>query len=71
MGEREAEARAAQEEVSRLRQEGQDKAGQEEALRHQMTEKEERTKKAMIAARQKIRQVIGEPTKTHTSACKY
>ncbi|KAL2089461.1 hypothetical protein ACEWY4_014149 [Coilia grayii] len=60
VGEREAEVRAAQEEVARLRQEVQDKTGQEEALRHQMTEKEERTKKAMIAARQKIRQVIGE-----------
>ena len=45
----------------------QDKTAQEEALRHQMTEKEERTKKAIMGARQKIRQVIGEATQnTHT-----
>merc|ERR1719354_646345 len=60
VGEREAEARASQEEVTRLKQEVQEKSSQEEALRHQMTEKEERTKKTMIAARTKIRQVIGE-----------
>ncbi|XP_063057948.1 translocated promoter region b, nuclear basket protein isoform X2 [Engraulis encrasicolus] len=60
VGEREAEARTAQEEVTRLRQEVQEKSSQEEALRNQMAEKEERTKKTMIAARQKIRQVIGE-----------
>ncbi|XP_012694986.2 translocated promoter region b, nuclear basket protein isoform X3 [Clupea harengus] len=59
-GERETEARTAQEELTRLRQEVQDKTAQEEALRHQMTEKEERTKKAIMGARQKIRQVIGE-----------
>ncbi|XP_062412025.1 translocated promoter region b, nuclear basket protein [Sardina pilchardus] len=60
VGEREAETRTAQEELTRLRQEVQEKSSQEEALRHQATEKEERTKKTMIAARQKIRQVIGE-----------
>lgn len=62
VGEREAEARTTQEELTRLRQEVQEKSSQEETLRHQMAEKEERTKKAMIAARQKIRQVIGEVT---------
>lgn len=49
-----------QTELNRLRQELQDKASQEETLRQQMAEKEEKTKKALVYARQKIAQVTGE-----------
>ena len=65
-GEREAEVRAAQEqasrtqaELARLRQELQDKASQEEALRQQMADKEEKTRKAFVGAKQKIHQLMG------------
>lgn len=65
--ERETEGRNAQEqssrlqtELTRLRQELQDKASQEEMLRQQMTEKEEKTRKAFVMAKQKISQLIGE-----------
>lgn len=65
--ERETEVRNAQEqssrlqtELTRLRQELQDKASQEETLRQQMTEKEEKTRKAIVYAKQKISQLMGE-----------
>lgn len=65
--ERETEVRNAQEqstglqtELTRLRQELQDKASQEDTLRQQMTEKEEKTRKAIVYAKQKINQLMGE-----------
>uniref|UniRef100_A0A672QC02 Nucleoprotein TPR n=1 Tax=Sinocyclocheilus grahami TaxID=75366 RepID=A0A672QC02_SINGR len=61
VGDREAEARSAQEqasrlqaELTRLRQELQEKSSQEDRLKQQLTEKEERTKKAIVMAKQKI-----------------
>ncbi|XP_067273803.1 translocated promoter region b, nuclear basket protein isoform X2 [Pseudorasbora parva] len=64
VGEREAEARSAQEqasrlqgELTRLRQELQEKSSQEERLKQQLTDKEERTKKAIVMAKQKISQL--------------
>lgn len=67
VGEREMEARSAQEqasrlqaELTRLRQELQEKSSQEERLKQQLTEKEERTKKAILMAKQKISQLTGE-----------
>uniref|UniRef100_A0AAR2JC13 Nucleoprotein TPR n=1 Tax=Pygocentrus nattereri TaxID=42514 RepID=A0AAR2JC13_PYGNA len=67
VGEREVEARSAQEqasrlqaELTRLRQELQDKSSQEEQLRQQLAEKEERTRKAFMGAKQKINQLVGE-----------
>lgn len=64
--ERETEGRNVQEqssrlqtELNRLRQELQDKVSQEETLRQQMTEKEEKTRKAFVIAKQKINQLIG------------
>ncbi|KAF4099651.1 translocated promoter region b, nuclear basket protein isoform X2 [Onychostoma macrolepis] len=66
VGERETEARNAQEqasrlqaELTRLRQELQEKSSQEERLKQQLTEKEERTKKAIVMAKQKISQLTG------------
>lgn len=65
--ERETEVRNTQEqstrlqtELTRLRQELQDKASQEETLRQQMTEKEEKTRKAIVYAKQKISQLMSE-----------
>uniref|UniRef100_A0A8D0A405 Nucleoprotein TPR n=1 Tax=Sander lucioperca TaxID=283035 RepID=A0A8D0A405_SANLU len=46
-----------QAELTRLRQELQDKASQEDTLRQQMTEKEEKTRKAIVYAKQKINQL--------------
>lgn len=67
VSERETEVRNAQEqssklqtELNRLRQELQDKASQEEAMRQQVTEKEEKTRKAFVMAKQKIGHLIGE-----------
>ncbi|XP_040895919.1 translocated promoter region b, nuclear basket protein isoform X2 [Toxotes jaculatrix] len=64
--ERETEARNVQEqssrlqtELTRLRQELQEKASQEDTLRQQMADKEERTKKAIVYAKQKINQLMG------------
>ncbi|XP_029285243.1 translocated promoter region b, nuclear basket protein [Cottoperca gobio] len=63
--ERETEGRNAQEqssrlqtELARLRQELQDKSSQEETLRQQMTEKEDKTRKAIVYAKQKINQLM-------------
>lgn len=67
VAERETEGRSAQEqssrlqaELSRLRQELQDKASQEDTLRQQMADKEEKTRKAIVCAKQKIGQLMGE-----------
>ncbi|XP_023149698.2 translocated promoter region b, nuclear basket protein isoform X2 [Amphiprion ocellaris] len=64
--EREAEVRNAQEqtsrvqaELNRLRQELQDKSSQEDTLRQQMAEKEEKTRKTLVNAKQKLNQLIG------------
>ncbi|CAJ1060960.1 translocated promoter region b%2C nuclear basket protein isoform X7 [Xyrichtys novacula] len=64
--ERETEARNAQEqssrqqaELTRVRQELQERASQEDTLRQQLTEKEEKTKKTFILAKQKISQLMG------------
>uniref|UniRef100_A0A667W9N7 Nucleoprotein TPR n=1 Tax=Myripristis murdjan TaxID=586833 RepID=A0A667W9N7_9TELE len=61
IGERDTEIRNAQEqssrlqaELSRLRQELQDKASQEETRRQQLADKEEKTRKAFMGAKQKI-----------------
>uniref|UniRef100_A0A8C7GSD5 Nucleoprotein TPR n=1 Tax=Oncorhynchus kisutch TaxID=8019 RepID=A0A8C7GSD5_ONCKI len=66
VAEREAEVRGTQEqasglqtELTRLRQELQEKASQEDTLRQQMSEKEEKTRKALVGAKQKINQLIG------------
>ncbi|KAM6963006.1 translocated promoter region b, nuclear basket protein [Aplochiton taeniatus] len=48
-----------QAEVMRLRQELQDKASQEDMLRQQMADKEEKTRKAFLGAKQKINQLMG------------
>ncbi|XP_041791081.1 translocated promoter region b, nuclear basket protein [Chelmon rostratus] len=70
VAERETEGRNAHEqssrlqtELTRLKQELQDKASQEDTLRQQMTEKEEKTRKAIVCAKQKISQLIA--TKNH------
>jgi len=60
VGEREAEVARLQAELARLRQELQDKATQEDALRQQMSDKEEKTRKAIVGAKQKINQLMGE-----------
>ncbi|XP_071342326.1 translocated promoter region b, nuclear basket protein isoform X2 [Trachinotus anak] len=64
--ERETEVRNAQEqssrlqtELTRLRQELQDKTSQEDTLRQQMADKEEKTRKAIVYAKQKISQLMG------------
>ncbi|XP_056131900.1 translocated promoter region b, nuclear basket protein [Lampris incognitus] len=64
VGERDAEVRGAQEqssrlqvELARLRQELLDKASQEESLRQQMADKEDKTRKAFVGAKQKINQL--------------
>nr|XP_046209013.1 nucleoprotein TPR-like isoform X3 [Oncorhynchus gorbuscha] len=66
VAEREAEVRGTQEqasglqtELTKLRQELQEKASQEDTLRQQMSEKEEKTRKALVGAKQKINQLIG------------
>ncbi|XP_060686286.1 translocated promoter region b, nuclear basket protein isoform X2 [Hemiscyllium ocellatum] len=46
-------------ELARLRQELQDKGNLEEQLRQQIVEKEEKTKKAILVAKQKITQLAG------------
>ncbi|KAB1258624.1 Nucleoprotein TPR [Camelus dromedarius] len=66
LSEKEAEARTLQEqtvqlqsELSRLRQDLQDRTTQEEQLRQQITEKEEKTRKAIVAAKSKIAHLAG------------
>lgn len=49
-----------QSELSRLRQDLQDRATQEEQLRQQITEKEEKTRKAIVAAKSKIAHLAGK-----------
>ncbi|XP_058234959.1 translocated promoter region b, nuclear basket protein isoform X2 [Hemibagrus wyckioides] len=65
VGERETETRNAQEQVShlqgeltRLRQELVEKSAQEDRLRQQLAEKEERTRKAILGAKQKINHLV-------------
>ncbi|XP_068174893.1 translocated promoter region b, nuclear basket protein isoform X2 [Antennarius striatus] len=57
--ERETEGRNAQEESSRLQTELQEKTSEVDSLRQQMTEKEEKTRKTLVMAKQKINQLIG------------
>uniref|UniRef100_A0A2K6L0G8 Nucleoprotein TPR n=1 Tax=Rhinopithecus bieti TaxID=61621 RepID=A0A2K6L0G8_RHIBE len=66
LSEKETEARNLQEqsvqlqsELSRLRQDLQDRTTQEEQLRQQITEKEEKTRKAIVAAKSKIAHLAG------------
>ncbi|KAM6219193.1 nucleoprotein TPR isoform 2-T2 [Rhynchocyon petersi] len=66
LSEKEMEARNLQEqtvqlqsELSRLRQDLQDRTTQEEQLRQQITEKEEKTRKAIVAAKSKIAHLAG------------
>ncbi|KAM7409722.1 hypothetical protein PAMA_001286 [Pampus argenteus] len=66
VAERETEVRNAQEqtsrlqtELTRLRQELQDKTSQEDTLRQQMADKEDKTRKAIVYAKQKISQLMG------------
>lgn len=70
-GEREAEVRSLQEqltqiqpELTRLRTELQEKSIQEDQLRQQVAEKEEKTKKAILVAKQRLNQLNSE-CKTH------
>ena len=53
------QASRTQAELGRLRQELQDKASQEDTLRQQMADKEEKTRKAFVGAKQKIHQLMG------------
>ncbi|XP_055962594.1 nucleoprotein TPR [Sorex fumeus] len=66
LSEQEAELRGAQEqagqlqaELGRLRQELQERGAQEEQLRQQIAEKEEKTRKAIVAAKSKIAHLAG------------
>lgn len=72
VSERETEIRNSQEqssklqtELNRLRQELQEKTSQEEAKRQQMSEKEEKTIKAFLVAKQKISQLMGKTVPPH------
>lgn len=67
LSEKEVEARSLQEqtlelqsELARLRQDLQDRTTQEEQLRQQITEKEEKTRKAIVAAKSKIAHLAGK-----------
>ncbi|XP_007667180.1 nucleoprotein TPR isoform X1 [Ornithorhynchus anatinus] len=66
LSEKESEAKGLQEqitqlqsELSRLHQDLQDRTALEEQLRQQITEKEEKTRKALVAAKQKIAHIAG------------
>ncbi|XP_051854727.1 nucleoprotein TPR isoform X2 [Antechinus flavipes] len=66
VSEKEAEARSLQEqitqlqsELSRLHQDLQDRTTQEEQLRQHMTEKEDKTRKALVAAKAKLAHLAG------------
>ncbi|XP_062990920.1 nucleoprotein TPR isoform X2 [Elgaria multicarinata webbii] len=66
LGEKDTEVKNLQEqvahlqsEVSRLHQDLQEKTSQEEQLRQQVAEKEEKTKKTLLAAKQRIHQLTG------------
>uniref|UniRef100_A0A8C3ADA7 Nucleoprotein TPR n=1 Tax=Cyclopterus lumpus TaxID=8103 RepID=A0A8C3ADA7_CYCLU len=70
--ERETEGRNAQEqssrlqtELTRLRQELHDKAAHEDTLRQQMTDKEDKTRKAIVYAKQKINQLTSTKDQLH------
>ncbi|KAJ3600175.1 hypothetical protein NHX12_034125 [Muraenolepis orangiensis] len=71
-GEREAEVRVAQEqasrlqtELARLRQELQDKASQGDTFRQQIADKEEKTRKVIVGAKQKINQLVATKETLH------
>lgn len=49
-----------QSELARLRQDLQDRTTQEEQLRQQITEKDEKTRKAIVAAKSKIAHLAGK-----------
>uniref|UniRef100_A0A674DA37 Nucleoprotein TPR n=1 Tax=Salmo trutta TaxID=8032 RepID=A0A674DA37_SALTR len=55
--EQSTQAQGTQGEVTRLKQELQEKTAQEESLRQQMADKEEKTKKVFMGAKQKINQL--------------
>lgn len=57
-----------QTELNRLKQELQEKTSQEEAMRQQMSEKEEKTRKAFVMAKQKISQLMGKKVPPQTAA---
>lgn len=72
VGEREAEVKSLQEqlaqiqpELTRLRTELQEKTSQEDQLRQQNTEKEEKTKKAILVAKQRI-SLLNSECSTHS-----
>lgn len=67
IGERETETRTAQDqtshlqgELARMRQELAEKSAQEDRLRQQLVEKEDRTRKAIVGAKQKINHLVGK-----------
>lgn len=67
LSEKETEAKTLQEqtaqlqsELTRLRQDLQDRTTQEEQLRQQITEKDEKTRKAIVAAKSKIAHLAGK-----------
>ena len=69
LGEREAEVRATQEqssrmqlEMGRMRQELHERATNEDSLKQQLADKEEKTRKALTGAKQKINQLAGKAT---------
>lgn len=72
LSDRETELRNSQEQSSklqtdlnRLRQDLQEKTSQEEGMRQQMSEKEEKTRKAFLMAKQKISQLMGKKSPQH------
>lgn len=74
LGERETETRTAQDQVSnlqgeltRLRQEQVEKSAHEDRLRQQLAEKEERTRKAIVGAKQKINHLVGKKIKAFST----
>lgn len=74
--ERENEGRTAQEqssrlqtELTRLRQELLEKNTQEETLRQQLSEKEEKARKAFHLAKQRINQLMGERALLRRTNC--
>ena len=65
VSERQREFSRAQKEVNQLRQELQKRTSQEEGMRQQVSEKEEKTRKAFVMAKQKINQLMGEKVSPH------
>lgn len=76
LGERETETRTAQDqashlqgELTRLRQELVEKSAQEDRLRQQLADKEERTRKAIVGAKQKIHHLVGKKIEAFSQTC--